>query len=241
MNSSIKLFVISVLFMSCVITYASSNNNIKKDSLFHRQTLSFDFLALEKDKPFTDFFEDTYPNDKRDVKFVFSIPYINAFNFKPYGFDEKNKIGFWGVSSGLEYFYKKDKYISLKLVGAINFSLFSLIKAAAKEDELNFLSTTYVEFTDNFKRGKLNIGLGVNYAVNNWRFIDQTDQENEIKISRKNRSLGVTLNGYYQLGKTFFIGLVYRPTFYRIYPVTDFKYEHLLSLDFIFKMPYRKK
>lgn len=49
-----------------------------------------------------------------------------------------------------------------------------------------------------------------------------------------------TVDGYYQVGKRFYIGLIYRPFFLNIYLDVDFKYEHLISLDFKWKIRLKK-
>ncbi len=191
-------------------------------------------------KFWSDYFGQKFPKQKNDINLCFSIPYVNGFNFEPKDFGTKVNTGFWGISAGLEYYYKNDKYIGLKFVGATDF--FVPVPASPGLDEVREdLSTTYVELTDNYKFGRLNLGYGINYSVNNYRFIDETDPDNSIEIKRKNQSFGLTTNTYFQFGKSFFLGVIYRPTFFRINPTTDFKYEHLISLDFAFKIPIRKK
>jgi hypothetical protein len=191
-------------------------------------------------KFWNEYFGKTYPKDKDDINLTLSIPYLNGFNFEPNGIGTKVNTGFWGISTGLEYFYKDDKYVSLKFVAATDF--FVPIPAAITLDDVREdLSTTYIELTDNYKLGRLNLGYGINYSVNNYRFIDQTNPDENIKFRRKNQSFGLTVNTYFQFGKSFFAGVAYRPTFIRINPTTDIKYEHLISVDFAFKIPLRKK
>lgn len=54
-------------------------------------------------------------------------------------------------------------------------------------------------------------------------------------VIRTNHTVGLTLTGYHQFGKRYFMGLVYRPTFLQIHPDVKFHYEHLISLDFMWK------
>lgn len=181
-----------------------------------------------------------YPRKKGDLHLSLSIPYVNGFNFEPKGFGTKVNTGFWGISAGLEYFYKPTKYLGLKFVSASDFWV--PVPAAVTPSEVReSLYTTYVELTDNFKVGRMHLGYGLNFSVNNWRFVDETDPDDGIEINRRNQSFGISAHTYHQFGKSFFVGLVYRPTFYRIYPKTDFKYEHLISVDIAFKIPLRKK
>lgn len=191
-------------------------------------------------KLWSEYFGKKYPRHKNDINLTLSVPYINGFNFEPNNVGTKVNTGFWGISAGLEYFYQDDKYISLKFVGATD--IFVPVPAAVTySDVRENLSTTYIDLTDNFKFGRLNLGYGLNYSVNNYRFIDETDPNNYIEFKKKNQSFGLTANTYFQFGKSFFLGVVYRPTFFRINPTMDLNYEHLISVDFAFKIPLRRK
>jgi len=190
-------------------------------------------------KSWNDFFEEKHPRSTHDINLSFSIPYVNSFLFNLEDYGNQSNTGFWGVSAGLEYFYKPNKYIGVKFAGATD--LFVPVPVSpGGEIEENF-STVFIEVTDNFKFGRLNLGYGINYATNRWRFTENIDTENEFEITRKNQSFGITTNAYYQFGRSFFIGVMYRPTFYTVTPTSDFKYEHFISLDFAWKIPLRKK
>jgi hypothetical protein len=54
--------------------------------------------------------------------------------------------------------------------------------------------------------------------------------------SESSNSAGFTTSLYRQMTNQFSIGLVYRPTILRITPRTEFSYEHLISLDFCWKI-----
>lgn len=190
-------------------------------------------------KSWNNFFDQKYPRSKNDINLFISIPYVNSFNFKPHNYGTRINTGFWGISAGLEYFYASNKYIGIKFTGATD--IFVPVPASPGGNIKEHLSTTFIEVTDNFKFGRLNIGYGINYSSNNWRYKDEIDSENEIEITRKNKSFGITTNTYFQIGKSFFVGVIYRPTFYIVKPTTDFKYEHLISFDLAWKIPLRKK
>ena len=191
-------------------------------------------------KFWNDYFGEKYPKHKDDINLSLSIPYINGFNFEPNEIGTKVNTGFWGISAGLEYFYKYDKYVALKFVAATDFFV-PIPTAITLDDVREDLSTVYIDLTDNYKLGRLNLGYGINYSVNNYRFIDETNPDDKIVFRRKNQSFGLTANAYFQFGKSFFAGVAYRPTFIRINPKIDFTYEHLISVDFAFKIPLRKK
>jgi len=190
-------------------------------------------------KSWKDFIDEKHPRSKNDINLSISIPYVNSFNFNLEDYGSRSNTGFLGIAAGLEYFYKSNKYIGVKYASAIDF--FVPIPVSPGGEVRERFGTTFFEITDNFKFGRLNVGYGINYATNNWRFTEGIDTENEFKITRKSKSLGITVNSYFQLGRSFFIGIMYRPTFYTIKPTTGFQYEHLISLDFTWKIPLRKK
>ncbi|WP_298515446.1 hypothetical protein [uncultured Kordia sp.] len=190
-------------------------------------------------KSWKDFFAEKHPRSKGDFNVSISIPYVNSFSYNLDGFGNRSSTGFFGASAGLEYFYKSNKYIGVKYAGAIDF--FVPIPVSPGGETRERFSTTFFEVTDNFKFGRLNVGYGLNYTHNTWRFKEEIDTENEFDVIRKSKSFGITANTYFQLGRSFFIGVIYRPTFYTIKPTTGFQYEHLISLDFAWKIPLRKK
>ncbi|MCX7552237.1 hypothetical protein [Xanthomarina sp. F2636L] len=191
-------------------------------------------------KFYTDFFAETYPKNKNDINLVFSIPYVNGFYFKPQGYGTKSNTGFFGISAGIEYFYKSNKYFNFNTTASTDF-LAPVPAPVHYDSAYDKMNSIYFSLTDNFKIKRFSIGYGLNYSINNWTYIDDSDIENEIEIKRKNKSIGLTADVYFQFGKSFFVGLIYRPTFYNLKPKAEFEYEHLISLDFAFKIPLRKK
>ncbi len=178
--------------------------------------------------------DEKFPGAKKDVNLTITSLRINGFKFEPNGFGTKVSSGFWGLSFGGEYYYKSNKFIGLKSAVATDFGL---PIHTTPDDVSESFYTTYIELTDNFKFGRWYFGYGINYARNSWWYTDALDPENVISIRRVNKSFGISTNAYFQIAKPFFIGLVYRPTIFRVSPVTDFKYEHLISLDIAFKIP----
>lgn len=199
-------------------------------------------------KFYTDYFAETYPRSKNDINFVCSVPYVNSFYFQPQDYGEKSSTGFFGISAGIEYFYHPNRYISLRTIATTDF----LVPVPAAVDYFGpheKMSSTYLSLTDNLKIKRFSLGYGLNYSINNWTFIDDSYHPNQIdsssydhiEIKRKSQNFGLTTDVYFQFGRFFFVGLIYRPTLYRIQPKAEFKYEHLISLDFAFKFALRKK
>lgn len=176
-----------------------------------------------------------FPTHKKgEWDLIFSLPYINHFTLKPSFESRKTNAGFWGVTGGLEYFYKNNKSIGLSISAVSDFFL-PVPAAVDLSGEHEFMSSGYISLTDNFKINDFSLGYGLNYSRNNWelRYYDQFDPPAPTRdpIFKSTQSLGFTFNSYYRLGKHFNIGIVYRPTFMQIKPSTKCVYEHLISID----------
>jgi hypothetical protein len=194
-------------------------------------------------KFYYDYFSKTYPTNKGQINLVFSLPWINSFFLQPQNESSKQNTGFWGLSVGLEYFYKNNKFISLNANAVSDF--FVPVPAAVDiSGEYEMMSSTYLSITDNYKFKRFTLGYGINYSKNTWdyRYYDRFDPPPPTRdpIKRTSESMGFTFNGYHQFGEHFFVGLIYRPTFVMIYPQVGFKYEHLISLDFAWKIRLKK-
>ena len=174
-------------------------------------------------------------NKTNEIFLHVSIPYMNHFYFQPKNIESKTNTGFWGLSTGLEYYYTSNKFLSFK--GLTAFDFFVPVPAPVTlDDTRENMSTFNLELTDNYKSGKFRFGYGINYSWNNWKFVDTSQPDSRIEINRRSQNLGLTTNIYYQIGRTLNIGIIYRPTFYSVTPIADFNYEHLVSLDLAWKI-----
>lgn len=186
------------------------------------------------------YFSEDFPQSKHDINWTISIPYLNDFYFRPDGLEAKGSTGFWGISTGVEYFYKEKKHLSLRLLSAVD--LFTPVPASISEDgPRERFSTRHIEITDNFMFRRFHFGYGFNYSYNNRDFIDDSNLNDIISIDRRNKSFGISLNTYLQLTEGLFVGVLYRPSFFSVRPLKKLQYEHLLSLDFAFKILLKKR
>ncbi len=64
-------------------------------------------------KSYYDYRTKTYPTNKGQINLICSFPWVNSFYLQPNQETSKINTGFWGISAGLEYFYKDNKYIAL--------------------------------------------------------------------------------------------------------------------------------
>jgi len=176
--------------------------------------------------------------NKGQINLNLSLPYINDFILHPQNETYKSSIGFWGISAGIDYFYRDDKFINISASTVTDFFL-PFPAAVDFSGEIDFMSSSYYSLTDNIDFKSLTLGYGLNYSINTWdhryygRFNEPPPKREPVVKSYK--SLGFTLNSYYRISKHFYIGLIYRPTFIRINPNAELNYEHIISLDFLWK------
>jgi hypothetical protein len=189
------------------------------------------------------YFAKKYPAQKGQVNLSLSLPYVNSFCLQPVNETTKVNTGFWGLSAGLEYYYKDNRYMSLRAGAVSDFFL----PAPAAVDLLGkheLMTSAYLSFTNNHKVNRFHFGYGINYARNVWELSDYGPPDPQLPppetIEKSSKSLGFTFNVYHQVNEYFFIGLIYRPSVLRIDPVTQFRYEHLISLDFNWKIRLKK-
>ncbi|HCW08194.1 MAG TPA: hypothetical protein DGG95_12610 [Cytophagales bacterium] len=181
------------------------------------------------------FTDDRFPTKAGQINYTLSVPYVNAFYFQPKGELPKSNFGFFGVSAGVEYYYRKNRFLSFSASAVTSFEepIPVPIDYFGRHETLN---SWYVTVNNNKKIKRFSLGYGLNFSKNIWAVSDTTSF-----FSKKSYSVGVTLNSYYQINKYFFIGLVYRPSIFRIYPSPIFSYEQLFSLDLTFKFPANMK
>ena len=176
---------------------------------------------------------------KGQLNLTCTFPWVNSFYFQPSHETSKANTGFWGFSAGLEYYYKDKKYLSLAGSAVMDF----FIPFPAPVDfsgEVENMYSVYSSLMDNFIFGRFTLGYGLNYSRNTWKLVyhDRFDPPPPTRepATKSSNSIGLTIDGYYQIGKRFHIGLIYRPTLLNIKPEVDFKYEHLISIDFAWKI-----
>jgi len=183
------------------------------------------------------------PHRKGQLEVYLSIPYLNSFFLQPEGESSQSTFGFFGFRTGLEYYYKQNKSIGFSLGAATDFPI--PVPASVNYDgEYETSSSIYASITDNVKLNDFSFGYGLNFAKNNWelKFSDGFEPPSTSKkpVSRSNESLGITLNSYYRVGKHFNVGIMYSPSLLKLNENIEFQYEHVLSLDLVWKWKIKK-
>lgn len=191
---------------------------------------------------FTQYLKKKYPVNKGRINVVFSIPFVNGFNMQPEGEGYKSKTGFNGISAGIDYYYKDNRFINVRAAAMTD--LFFFIGSLNYASEHERLSTFAISVTDNYNFGgsRYSIGYGLNYSINRWSFVSSENYDIQTRESERktSRAFGLTANTYYQFNKYFYAGVVYHPTFYTISPEKEWLYQHVISLDIVCKLKLRK-
>lgn len=182
----------------------------------------------------------SYPSKKGQINFTTSLPWINTFYLQPQNETPKSNTGFLGGSTGFEYFYSDNKFVALTASGVMDFFL-PVPAAVDLYGEYETMFSLYASLTNNYKVNRFSWGYGLNYSINTWNLsyeagYDSLPPPSRDPVMKTSRSIGFTFNGYYQFGRFFYMGLIYRPTFLNIQPEVKLKYEHLISVDFMWKI-----
>ena len=174
---------------------------------------------------------------KGDFRLNLKLPWFNHLSLNPGKQFKESRLGFVGEGLGIEYNYGKRKYLE----ASFSFAATSDIPFPVHVDkEYNkSLWTFYAGFTDNFIQKRFTIGYGINYSDNRWmewiRDFSATGLPTVSQTEYSNKSLGLTLNSYYRLGKTANVGMTYRPSLFNIENDFKFLYEHLITIEFMWR------
>jgi len=183
-------------------------------------------------------------NNKGELYLHLSLPHINSFRLIPENEGTKLNTGFWGLTIGLDYYYSKNQFISSGISGVSDF--FVPFPAAVDiSGEYESMSSGYVSLSNNHKLKRFTFGYGLSYARNTWdfRYYDRFDPPPPTRdpVKKRSNAFGSIYTAYFQTGDYFNIGVVYRPTFYRPKMTDKFEYEHLISVDFAWKIRLKKR
>jgi hypothetical protein len=183
-----------------------------------------------------------FPPKKGNLFMQISVPYLNNFYLLPENEGIKANTGFWGLSLGLDYFYSNTQFINFSANLASDF--FCPVPAAIDmSGEYEMMSSSYLSLSNNYKFQRFSIGYGISYGKNTWdlRYYDTFNPLPPTRepIKKSQNTFGLVFPLQYQLGRTFSLGFTYRPTLLRIKTDNNFKYEHLISICFIWKIRLR--
>ncbi|MFV0554278.1 MAG: hypothetical protein ACK5LR_06190 [Mangrovibacterium sp.] len=163
-----------------------------------------------------------------------SLPHVNSFYFQPADEGKKYSTGFLGFSAGLDYYYKENSFVNLSRSAMTNFPLpfpAPIDYDGGVHERFNLMDWS---LSCNRKHGRWSCGYGVSWSEKTWRQQDFEETGND--MTKKYATIGFVFPAYYQFGKAFHLGLIYRPSFYQFGEHGGFNYEHSISIDFAWKI-----
>ncbi|WEK34611.1 MAG: hypothetical protein P0Y53_19160 [Candidatus Pseudobacter hemicellulosilyticus] len=180
---------------------------------------------------------------KGRIDWHFSLPHMNSYAFRPNGESTRWGFGFFGLSTGLDYYHRDGQFLQLTIAGITNILVpFPAPIDLSGEHEAFYALTT--SLSNNHRFGRLSLGYGLSYSRNTWewQYHDRFDPPppSRAPVTKTLSSFGGHFSGYFQTGKHFQIGAIYRPGFFRPGADEPWAYEHSISVDFAWKIRLRK-
>lgn len=169
-----------------------------------------------------------------------SLPHINFFQLTPKNEGTQKNIGFWGLALGVDYHYAHNQFLNISVAELLDY--FVPIPASVYIDgSYEQMRSRYLSLSNHHIIGRFTAGYGLSYARHTWnlRFnggFEPPPTYAQQPNQRRHNAIGLVFPQYFQLGSSFHLGFVYRPTFFRPNRKVQFKYEHVLSIDFAWKI-----
>ena len=184
------------------------------------------------------------PCEKGRLDLRITIPFVNTYNLHYEG-ERKSRVGFWGISAGLDYYLGNRDYLNFTI------SYIADVPAPivpALGGVWDFTSSTYVALSHNHKLGRFSLGYGLSCGRDAWNTINYNYRKNEddplydVKnIYRRSASLGLIFPVYFYAPKSdFCIGLIYRPMLVQFHNGGRFVYQHTISVDIGWRVRLKK-
>lgn len=229
----LKILIVVSLCLSCFSESFSAIRIVDEQEFSQKNNLN--------PKDTIDNFVNRQGKTKGQFLLHLSLPYINSFHFNPENEKIKNNTGFMGYSVGLDYLYNTTQYLNISFAQIQDF--FLPIAFVDKGDEYELMSSSYISLSNNHKINRLSVGYGLSFAQNSWDLKNHSWDENSSArepVKKTSNAFGLVSSTYFQIIKSFYLGVIYRPTFYRLNIEPTFKYEHSISIDFTWKIPLNK-
>ncbi|MDD4972302.1 MAG: hypothetical protein PHT07_22975 [Paludibacter sp.] len=178
--------------------------------------------------------------NKGSLDLHLSLPHINSFLLTPENEGTRINTGFWGLTVGLDYYHSKNQFINISASAVTDIFLPFPAAVDPGEGKQESMYSTYLSLSNNYRYKRFTIGYGLSYSRNTWEFGYYGPYDHPLPtgypVIKSHIAYGLIFPTYFQITKYFNIGVVYRPTFYRPNMTYKFKYEHLISIDFAWKI-----
>ena len=173
------------------------------------------------------------PVPKGTAYFSLSVPLINFFSLKsPEG--QSTPAGPFGLEAGVDYFYKRDHYISLS----------AGVGSSAFVDHIGkgYYTTGHTFFgsiRNSHVIGSFDLGYGLSFSD---LFLSKVTIGDSANLDRSARSAGIgfSFSAQYRLSKYFRVGILYQPTLFSVNLSPSFSYQHYISAGLAWRWPIRR-
>jgi len=166
---------------------------------------------------------------KGSVYLNVSVPFGNFYEFAPDNHHKISKGGFLGISLGIDYYHSPKQFLNLSYNSIIDF--LAPIPAPVDYENVDaetFLWSNNFSLSNNHRLNRFTLGYGFSFATNHYN-LPNADPA-------KHYAIGNVFSTYYQFSKSFHLGVIYRPTYYRPQLLDKFQYEHAISIDLMWKI-----
>jgi hypothetical protein len=175
------------------------------------------------------------PVEKGSVNFSLALPFVNLFTVGTTNSTYKSG-GAFGMEAGLEYFYKRNRYLSFNTGAATDaFAEYWLFDSGYFDHN----TAMFTAFRNNYIIGSFDFGYGIHLSQLKWT--RQFGDSSKKTLSVKNIGMGPGISAQYRVGNYLRIGVLYQPMFRDINSLNFTKYQHYLSINVIWKFPLKRK
>lgn len=174
-------------------------------------------------------------NRKGELYFWTTFPAINIFHFRPEEEMIRNSLGGAGITLGIDYFYSSRQYLSVSLSAVSDVIVLSNSSQPSHGPE--FITSYQFIVSNNHRFRRLSTGYGLVFAQNSWcvpfHYLIPVFQQ---PVSKIHAAYGGMVSCSYQATDLLHVGVSYRPLFHRSEVSRGLIYEHVLGVDFTWKM-----
>lgn len=164
-----------------------------------------------------------------EVRVRLGLPWFNHIASK--NATRLGRFGFFGESVGLEYSYCDKRFME------IEYDLVAASPTFFPPRDVREYFTWGFALSHHHLIGRVSVGYGLSYT--HYEYVETDSQGSQ--SAGLHSSAGAILKGFYRMGRTLHIGVVYRPTFYRTDIEPAWTYEHSLSIEFAWRFVIRRK
>lgn len=148
----------------------------------------------------------------------------------------RSSAGIFGIYTGIDYYYKKNHFLSFDL------------GAATDDLPVDYIGPGYVDYgraiftsaRENYVWKNLSLGYGISLTKFFFTEIDLTPNGASVSDSRDNLSLGFSFSAQWRLLKFFNLEIRYQPAVWNTSFKPSWIYQDYLSLNAVWRLPLHK-